>query len=121
MSDNQFDVSSDARADEAATGEDHGFTGVSEEAVFEDTEETLPSDHVADLVEYFVVNLVSELDAVMIDVADSGDSALIEIHVAPGDVGRIIGRHGRVIKSLRTLARACAARHGINVEVEVAE
>lgn len=50
---------------------------------------------------------------------DSDESSLIEVHVDSEDVGKVVGRHGRVIKSIRTLARACAARDEINAEVEV--
>ena len=84
-------------------------------------EEELPSDRVADLVEYLVGELVDDPDAITIDVTDGEESSLIEVHVAEGDVGRVIGRHGRVIKSIRALARACGARHNVAVEVEVVE
>lgn len=84
-------------------------------------EQELPSDRVADLVEYLVVSLASDPDAISIEVTDGPDSSLIEVHVAEGDVGRVIGRHGRVIKAVRTLARACGARQNISVEVEVVE
>lgn len=91
------------------------------EALEEQQDEELPSDRVADLVEYLVVSLASDPDAISIEVTDGSDSSLIEVHVAEGDVGRIIGRHGRVIKSIRALARACGAREGISVDVEVVE
>ena len=68
--------------------------------VDEVSDEVMPSDNVCDLVEYMVASLV-------------------EVHVDPEDVGKVVGRHGRVIKSIRTLARACAARDEINAEVEV--
>ena len=84
-------------------------------------EQELPSDRVADLVEYLVVSLASDPDAISIEVTDGPDSSLIEVHVAPEDVGRVIGRHGRVIKAVRTLARACGSRQDISVEVEVVE
>lgn len=84
-------------------------------------DEVLPSDRVADLVEYLVTELVDDPDAITIDVTDGPESSLIEVHVASGDVGRVIGRHGRVIKSIRALARACGARHNVTVEVEVVE
>ena len=83
--------------------------------------ETLPSDRVADLVEYLVVALAEDPDEISIEVTDEDESSLIEVHVSEGDVGRIIGRHGRVIKSIRSLARACGSKLGIAVEVEVVE
>ena len=79
----------------------------------------LPSDNVADLVEYLVAALVDNPDAIAIDVTDGEGSSLIEVHVDPEDVGKVIGRHGRVIKAVRTLARACAARDDLVADVEV--
>ena len=46
-------------------------------------------------------------------------SALVEIDVHEDDVGKVIGRQGRVIKAVRTLARAAGSRHGLSVEVEL--
>lgn len=81
--------------------------------------EPLPSDNVADLVEYLVASLVDNPDAIAIDVTDGEGTTLIEVHVDPADVGKVIGRHGRVIKAVRTLARACAARDSLVADVEV--
>lgn len=44
-----------------------------------------------------------------------------EIEVDEGDIGKIIGRQGRIIKAIRTLARAAASQDGFRVEVELAE
>ncbi len=79
----------------------------------------LASDRVADLVEYIVCGLVTDKDAVALDVTDSHGGALIEISCAADDAGRIIGRKGRTIKAIRTLARALGSRVNTAVEVEV--
>lgn len=79
----------------------------------------MPSDKVADLVEYIVCGLVQDEDAVSLDVTDGEEGALIEVTCAPDDAGRIIGRRGRTIKAIRTLARALGSRVGTAVEVEV--
>lgn len=79
----------------------------------------MPSDKVADLVEYIVCGLVSDDEAVSLDVTDGPDGALIEVSCAEEDAGRIIGRRGRTIKAIRTLARALGSRVGTSVEVEV--
>lgn len=84
-----------------------------------DNEEYLPSDRVADLVEYFVASIVDNPDAMSIEVTDYDDNMLIEVHVMPDDVGKVIGRHGKVIKAIRILARACAAKDELSAEVEV--
>jgi predicted RNA-binding protein YlqC (UPF0109 family) len=81
--------------------------------------EEMASDKVADLVEYIVCGLVTNEEAVSLDVTDSDGSALIEVSCAEEDAGRIIGRRGRTIKAIRTLARALGSRVGTSVEVEV--
>ena len=77
------------------------------------------SDRVADLVEYLVLSIVDDEDAVSLEVIDGADASVIEITVADADVAKVIGRHGRTIKAIRTLARALAARLGTSGEVEV--
>ena len=84
-----------------------------------DESEELVSDRIADLVEYLVVNIVDDVDAVSLEVIDSESSSAIEVSVAADDVAKVIGRHGRTIKAIRTLARALAARLGTSVEIEV--
>lgn len=81
--------------------------------------EEMPSDKVADLVEYIVCGLVDNQDAVSLDVTDGEDGSLIEVSCAEEDAGRVIGRRGRTIKAIRTLARALGQRVGTAVEVEV--
>lgn len=81
--------------------------------------EELVSDRIADLVEYLVVNIVDDADGVSLEVIDGTDSSTIEVTVAEGDVAKVIGRRGRTIKAIRTLARALAARLDTSVEVEV--
>lgn len=81
--------------------------------------EEMISDRIADLVEYLVVNIVDDADAVSLEVIDGEASSTIEVSVAADDVAKVIGRHGRTIKAIRTLARALAARLGTSVEVEV--
>ena len=86
-------------------------------ATVDETE--LPSDRVADLVEYIVCGLVDDEDSVSLDVTDSEGSSLIEVSCSEEDAGRVIGRKGRTIKAIRTLARALGQRVGTAVEVEV--
>lgn len=85
------------------------------------TQETapLPSDTVCDLVELVVCGLVDDPDAVSLDVTDDDEGCLIEVSCAESDAGKIIGRRGRTIKAIRTLARALGQRLGTAVEVEV--
>ena len=88
-----------------------------DETVEFDEGEELVSDRIADLVEYLVVNIVDDADGVSLEVIDGASFSTIE--VTEGDVAKVIGRHGRTIKAIRTLARALAARLDTSVEVEV--
>ena len=93
--------------------------GTAEGSRAEAVEQELPSDRVADLVEYIVCGLVDDEDSVSLDVTDREEGALIEVSCSEEDAGRVIGRKGRTIKAIRTLARALGQRVGTAVEVEV--
>lgn len=82
-------------------------------------DEEMLSDRIADLVEYLVVSVVDDPDSVSLEVIDGDDASTIEVSVAEADVAKVIGRRGRTIKAIRTLARALAARLDTSVEVEV--
>ena len=69
-----------------------------------------------ELVEHLVRSLVDDQDAVKIVSSTSGNELLIEVSVADEETGKVIGRQGRIIKAIRTLARASA---DYSVEVEV--
>lgn len=81
--------------------------------------EAMLSDRIADLVEYLVVQIVDDPDSVTLEVIDGDDASTIEVSVAEDDVAKVIGRRGRTIKAIRTLAHALAARLDTSVEVEV--
>ena len=67
---------------------------------------------------YVVRQLVEDPDAVSIELDDRGRRPTLNVHVGPGDMGRVIGKRGRVAQSIRTVVRAAAARDGGDVEVE---
>lgn len=90
-----------------------------DEAIDATEAEELVSDRIADLVEYLVCSIVDDANGVSLEVIDGADSSTIEVTVAEGDVAKVIGRHGRTIKAIRTLARALAARLDTSVVVEV--
>ncbi|MDY0087872.1 MAG: KH domain-containing protein [Coriobacteriia bacterium] len=71
------------------------------------------------LVRFLVTSLVDDPDGVNIAKRTSGESVTYEISLNPDDVGKVIGRQGRIIKAIRTLARACAGATGSHVDVEV--
>lgn len=74
------------------------------------------------VVEHVVKSIAEEPDLVDIDVTERGDDkVLMLIHASPNDMGRLIGRRGRVIQSIRQVARAAASTEGVKVEVDTAD
>ena len=67
---------------------------------------------------YVVSQLVEDPSAVEVDLDERGREPVLNVHVGPGDMGRVIGKRGRVAQSIRTVVRAAAARDGGDVEVE---
>jgi predicted RNA-binding protein YlqC (UPF0109 family) len=75
-----------------------------------------------DLVEFLVRALVEDPDAVRVEELDENGTIVLEVHVGDGDLGRVIGRDGRVANAIRTVAKAAAtARDEGRVMVEIAE
>ena len=79
------------------------------------------NQNIAGLVESVVRPLVDFEEDLEITSHEEGGVVLIEISVNEEDAGKVIGRQGRVIKSIRTLARAAASRNDMRVEVEIVE
>ena len=78
------------------------------------------TEDLAGLVDAIVRPLVEEADALEVVATEADDGGIVvEIRVAEGDAGKVIGRQGRVIKAIRTLARAAASRTGKLVDVEL--
>lgn len=73
-----------------------------------------------ELVELLAKSLVDQPDQIQVEKIENHKSVLIEIKAAPEDMGKIIGRQGRIIKAIRTLARS-AAPLGTRVAVELVE
>ncbi len=66
-------------------------------------------------------SIVDEPDAVVIEVDEAGRGVDLRLHVAPEDMGKIIGRRGRVAQAIRTLVRAAGAREGVDARVDIVE
>jgi uncharacterized protein len=75
----------------------------------------------AELLEYLARRLVDEPDAVRVERAEADDATVLRLHVAPDDVGKVIGRKGRIARALRTLVRASAGRSHERVLLEIVE
>jgi uncharacterized protein len=75
----------------------------------------------AELLEYLARQLVGDPDAVRVEEEEDEYGGLVlYLHVAEEDVGRVIGRQGRVVRALRTVLRACAAGEDRRVQLEIA-
>jgi predicted RNA-binding protein YlqC (UPF0109 family) len=74
-----------------------------------------------ELIEHIVLGIVDDPDAVQVSEVEDARGTVLRVRVAPADVGKVIGRGGRVARALRTLARAAASREGGRVLVEIEE
>ena len=75
----------------------------------------------AELVEYLARRLVEHEDQVSVDEVEEDGMLVIRLRVAPEDLGRVIGRGGRIARALRTLVRAGAAHGDRRVLLEIVE
>lgn len=73
----------------------------------------------AELVAFLARRLVDNPGAVRVDEADEDGSLVLRLHVAQEDLGKVIGRGGRIARSLRTVARAGGVREGRRVVLEI--
>ena len=71
------------------------------------------------LVEFVARSLVDEPDSVSVKSIDDEEGKVIELHVAEGDMGKVIGRNGSVAKAMRTLLKVVAAREGESISLEI--
>ena len=71
------------------------------------------------LVEYVVKSIVDNPDQVTVTEFDEPGSIMLEVSVAESDMGRVIGRGGSVVNSIRSLVQVLAAKHGKRVSLEI--
>lgn len=71
------------------------------------------------LVEFVAKSLVDNPDSVQVKSVDNPESTVIELHVAPDDMGKVIGKQGRIAKAIRTVVKAATAKSEKPVFVEI--
>jgi predicted RNA-binding protein YlqC (UPF0109 family) len=71
------------------------------------------------MIEYLVKELVDEPDQVTVSEVPGEESTTYEVHVAPGDLGKVIGKQGRIANALRTVAKAVAMKDKKKVYLEI--
>jgi uncharacterized protein len=76
---------------------------------------------VAELLEYLARQLVDEPDAVRVERLEEPEVIVLRLHVAHDDVGKVIGRQGRIARALRTIVRAGSARERRRLQLEIVD
>jgi predicted RNA-binding protein YlqC (UPF0109 family) len=75
-----------------------------------------------DLIEYIAKSLVDNADAVQVNVVEEEETTIVELRVGDGDIGKVIGKHGRIVKAIRTILQAASVgKSGKRAVLEVLE
>ena len=74
-----------------------------------------------ELLLYMAKNLVDDPDSVTVVEPSDEEGKVLELHVAEGDMGKVIGRQGRIAKEIRTIIKTVAQRTGEKVTVEIVD
>ena len=74
-----------------------------------------------ELLLYMAKNLVDNPDAVTVTEVEDDEGKILELRVAEGDMGKVIGRQGRIAKEIRTIIKTVAQRTGEKVTVEIVD
>ena len=72
-----------------------------------------------ELVRFIAKSLVGDPDAVQVETKQDGEYTVIELHVAPGDMGKVIGKKGRIAKAIRTVVKAASVKDNGKYSVEI--
>jgi predicted RNA-binding protein YlqC (UPF0109 family) len=70
---------------------------------------------------YIAKSIVEDPEAVVVEAEERRNSVTLRLHVAPGDMGRVIGRRGRVAQAIRSVVRAAGAREGVDASVDIVD
>lgn len=70
------------------------------------------------VLDHIVRSIVDNPDSVRVEAVDDDGVIILEVRVADGDLGRVIGRRGRTAQNIRALVRAAAERDGVDVDVD---
>ena len=74
-----------------------------------------------ELLLYMAKNLVDDPEAVTVKEISDEDGTVLELHVASDDMGKVIGRQGRIAKEIRTIVKTVSQRSGKKVTVEIVD
>ena len=73
------------------------------------------------LVEFVAKSLVDDAGSVQVKLVENPESTVIELHVSPDDMGKVIGKQGRIAKALRSVVKAAATKANKKVVVEIVQ
>ncbi len=74
-----------------------------------------------ELLEVIARSLVDEPDSVVVDEEDRGQTLVLKLHVADGDMGKVIGKQGRIAKAIRSVVKAAASKTEKKVIVDIVD
>ncbi len=74
-----------------------------------------------DVLTYLAKSIVEDPEAVVVETEERRNSVVLRLHVAPSDMGRVIGRRGRVAQAIRSVVRAAGAREGVDASVDIVD
>ena len=72
-----------------------------------------------EVLELIAKSLVDDVDAVSVTEVEGEQSVILELRVAEGDMGKVIGKQGRIAKAIRTVVRSAAIRKDVKIQVEI--
>ena len=118
------DVGDDIGGDDI--GGDDIASGAMAGAVVEDVDDAADGNRLVgalprDILAYLARSIVDDPDSVVVEVEEGRRALTLRLHVAPSDMGRIIGRRGRVAQAIRTVVRAAGAREGVETVVDIVD
>ena len=74
-----------------------------------------------DVLEYIARALVDDPDAVEVTEVEGERALILQLRVAPDDMGKVIGKRGRIARAIRSVVRAAGSREGVSTLVEIVE
>ena len=92
-----------------------------DEDVFSTDEPAVSAGAAGAVLDFVARSIVDDPDSVRIETERDRRGVTLRLHVAPDDMGKVIGRRGRVAQSIRTLVRATGAKEGAEVNVDIVD
>ena len=114
------DVDDDVDADDEFDEDDEDFDDDEDEDDEDDFNRVVGATS-KQVLEYLAKAIVDEPDAVEVEISERRGGVMLSLHVAPDDMGKVIGRRGRVAQAIRTVVRAAGASEGIEASVDIVD